>query len=171
MPPKTRASAISATTAEKLGKLRVPDLISEVTVTAVLSPNLAANMYAAAPLTVECPEGYSGCAGVPDGKKSSQGVQVGSESVLALSRTALIGRQKTYRYLLSQHAIAASAMATLRSANRCAFCARLSDLAVATWSAILFQYRAELPVQKSASSDWSLDRGAPLNAPIILVSL
>ena len=95
MPPKTLASAISATTAEKLGKLRVPDLTSDVTVRAVLSPNLAANMYAAAPLTVECPEGYSGCAGVPVGKKFSHGVQVGSGFVLALSRTAVIGRQKT----------------------------------------------------------------------------
>jgi hypothetical protein len=61
MPPNTRASAISATAAEKLGNDRVPDLTSDVTVKAVLSPNFLANMKAAAPLTVEWPEGYSGC--------------------------------------------------------------------------------------------------------------
>ena len=50
------------------------------------------------PLTVEWPEGYSGCAGVPAGKKSSQGVHAGSGSVLGLlsvspARIAVIGRQ------------------------------------------------------------------------------
>jgi hypothetical protein len=55
---------------------------------------------AAAPLTVEWPEGYSGCGGVPAGKKSSQGVQEGSKTVALLPsvsppRMAVIGRQKT----------------------------------------------------------------------------
>ena len=60
IPPNTLASAISATTAEKLGNERVPGLISDVTEIAVFSPNVAARIYAAEPLTVECPEGYSG---------------------------------------------------------------------------------------------------------------
>src|SRR5215470_7591055 len=99
MPPKTLASAISAVAAEKLGKERVvPGRISEVSVNGVLSPNAAARMEAAAPLTVEWPDGYSGCAGVPGGKKSSHGVHAGSGSVLGLlsvspARMAVIGRQ------------------------------------------------------------------------------
>src|SRR6266850_7976707 len=100
MPPKTRASAISATAAEKLGNARVPGRISDVTVNGVSSPNSAARTKAAEPLTVEWPDGYSGWAGVPAGKKSSQGTQVGSGSVPALPsasppRIAVIGRQKT----------------------------------------------------------------------------
>src|ERR1700739_310409 len=100
MPPKTRASAISAVAAEKLGTDRVPGRTSEVTVNGVSSPNTAASTKAAEPLTVEWPDGYSGWGGVPAGKKSSQGVQLGSGSVLALpsvspARIAVIGRQKT----------------------------------------------------------------------------
>jgi hypothetical protein len=38
-------------------------------------------MDAAAPLTVEWPDGYSGWAGVPDGKKSNHGTHAGSGSV------------------------------------------------------------------------------------------
>ena len=71
MPPKTRASAISATALEKLENERVPGRTSEVTVNAVLSPNAAERTNAAAPLTVEWADGYSGCAGVPALKKSS----------------------------------------------------------------------------------------------------
>jgi hypothetical protein len=72
----------------------------EITVNGVASPNAAARIKAAEPLCVEWPEGYSGWAGVPVGKKSSQGVQVGSASVLGLlsaspARIAVIGRQKT----------------------------------------------------------------------------
>src|ERR1035437_1577922 len=100
MPPKTRASAISATAAEKHVNARVPGRTSEGTVNEVSSPNAAASTKAAAPLTVEWPEGYAGWAGVRDGKKSSQGVHAGSGSVAALfsvspPRIAVIGLQKT----------------------------------------------------------------------------
>src|SRR5436190_17662037 len=100
MPPKTRASAISATADVKLGNARVPDRTSDVTVNCVSLPNSADKTKAAEPLTVEWPDGYSGWGGVPAGKKSSQGVQLGSGSVAALpsvspSRIAVIGRQKT----------------------------------------------------------------------------
>src|SRR5882724_11259552 len=103
MPPKTRASAISATAAEKLGNARVPDRTSDVTVNGVSSPKASVRTNAAAPLTVEWPDGYSGWAGVPL-VVSSQGAQFGSGSVPALPsvsppRIAVIGRQKTYRYL------------------------------------------------------------------------
>src|ERR1700675_2562618 len=100
MPPKTRASAISATAAEKLGNDRVPGRTSEMTVNGVSSPNAAPSTHAADPLTVEWPEGYSGWAGVPLGRESSHGVQLGSGSVLAFpsaspSRIAVMGLQKT----------------------------------------------------------------------------
>src|SRR6266436_8214705 len=97
MPPKTRAFAISATASGKLANERVfPGVVSEVTLNAAFSPNAAARINAAEPLTVECPEGYSGCPGVPPGKKSSQGIQAGSESAgVKPSRIAEIGRQKT----------------------------------------------------------------------------
>ena len=96
MPPKTRALAISATASEKLTNERVPGRTSEVTLNAVFSPNAAARMNAAEPLTVEWPDGYSGCAGVPAEKKSSHGIQFGSESAgVNPSRIAVIGRQKT----------------------------------------------------------------------------
>src|SRR6266480_7117358 len=65
MPPKTRASAISATAFAKLENARVPGRASEVTLNAAFSPNAAARMNAAEPLTVEWPDGYSGCGGVP----------------------------------------------------------------------------------------------------------
>src|SRR2546423_15571890 len=89
MPPKTRASAISATASAKLGNTRVPGRASEVTLNAGFSPNAAARMNAAEPLNVEWPDGYSGCAGVPVGKKSSHGTHVGSAS--AGARPAPIG--------------------------------------------------------------------------------
>src|ERR1700694_2817489 len=96
MPPKTRALAISATVSEKLENVRVPGRTSEVTVNAVFSPNAAARMNAAEPLTVEWPDGYSGCAGVPVGKKSSHGTHIGSASAgVRPARTAGIGRHKT----------------------------------------------------------------------------
>src|SRR5258708_24362593 len=97
MPPKTRAVAMCATASVKLANERVfPGVVSEVTLNAVFSPNAAARMKAAEPLTVEWPDGYSGCAGVPPGKKSSQGIQAGSESAgVNPSRIAEIGRQKT----------------------------------------------------------------------------
>src|SRR4029077_8234255 len=140
MPPKTRASAISATASEKLENVRVPGRTSEVTLNAVFSPNAAARMNAAEPLTVEWPDGYSGCGGVPAGKKSSHGTQVGSASAgVKPVRIAVIGRQKTYRYLPSQHAMAASAMVTFSNANRCAFSVRVNPCAAESWAAIRFQ--------------------------------
>jgi hypothetical protein len=57
--------------ARETRKRRVPGRTSEVTVNAVLSPNAAERTNAAAPLTVEWADGYSGCAGVPALKKSS----------------------------------------------------------------------------------------------------
>src|ERR1700752_1997817 len=140
MPPKTRALAISATASEKLANVRVPGRTSEVTLNAVFSPNAASRMNAAEPLTVEWPEGYSGCAGVPAGKKSSHGTQVESGSVLLFlsvspKRMAVMGRQKTYRYLESQHAIAASAMLTFNNANKCAFSVKLKERLPQGWGA------------------------------------
>src|SRR5258705_1174172 len=132
MPRNPLASAIPDTPAEKLEKDRVTARIADVTVNAVLSPNMAARMYAAEPLTVECPDGYSGCAGVPEGKASSHGIHPESGSVLAFpslspARIAVMGRQKTYRYLASQHAMPASAIVTLSKANKCAFSVMLKD--------------------------------------------
>ena len=95
MPPKTRASAISETALEKLENERVPGRDSEVTVKEVLSPKVEARMNAAEPLIEAWAEGYSGKAGVPGGKKSSQGSQVGSASAgVRPSWIAVIGRQK-----------------------------------------------------------------------------
>src|SRR5215472_9116132 len=144
MPPNTLASAISATTAERLGNDRVPGRTSDVTETGVLSSNAAAKMYAAEPLTVEWPEGYSGCAGVPGGRASSHGVHPESGSVLAFPsvsprRIAVIGRQNTYRYLESQHAIAASAMVTFNKAKRWAFSVRLKPRLADRSEAMRFQ--------------------------------
>src|SRR5215468_6340759 len=122
MPPKTRASAISETALEKLEKVRVPGRTSESTVKDVLSPKTEARMNAAEPLREAWAEGYSGCAGVPALKKSSQGSQAGLASAgVRPSRIAVIGRQNANRYLLSQHAIAASAMERFSSAKRRAF--------------------------------------------------
>src|SRR5271165_6720965 len=122
MPPKTRASAISATALEKLENERVPGRDSEVTVKEVLSPKMEAKMNAAEPLIEEWAEGYSGKAGVPGVKKSSQGSHVGSASAgVRPSRIAVIGRQKLYRYLESQQAMTASAMVTFNKANRWTF--------------------------------------------------
>src|SRR6266550_737212 len=96
MPPKTRASAISATAFAKLENARVPGRASEVTLNAAFSPNAAARMNAAEPLTVEWPDGYSGCGGVPVAKKSNHGTQVGSASAgVRPVRIAVMGRQKT----------------------------------------------------------------------------
>src|SRR6266404_9484444 len=95
MPPKTRASAISAVASEKLEYVRVPGRISDVTLKGVFSPNAAARMKAAAPLIEECADGYSGYAGVPGlrGKESSNGSHSGSASVgVSPARIAVIGR-------------------------------------------------------------------------------
>src|SRR3981081_4088673 len=110
-------------------------------------------MNAAAPLTVEWPDGNSGCAGVPAGKKSSHGFQAGSGSILP-SRTAGIGRQSTNRDLASQHAIAASAIATFSRANKWAFSDKVKCCAVEIWDAIRIQNSGVLPAQNSENSDW-----------------
>src|SRR5256885_12185866 len=88
MPPKTRASTISAIASEKLANERVPGRISEVRLKAVFSPNSAERMNAADPLYVECADGYSGWAGVPV-RVSSHGCHVGSAS--AGGRTRSVG--------------------------------------------------------------------------------
>src|SRR5258708_38606827 len=123
MPPTTRALATSATASEKLENVRVPGRTSEVTLNAVSSPNAAARTNAAEPLTVEWPDGYSGCGGVPmSGKKSNHGTQVGPASAgVSPVRFALIGRQKTQRYLPSQQTIPASSIVTFSVANSRAF--------------------------------------------------
>ena len=122
MPPKTRASAISSTALEKLGNERVPGRDSEVTVNELFSPKMEARMNAAEPLIEAWAEGYSGKAGVPGLKKSSQGSHVGSASAgVRPSRIAVIGRQKLKRYLESQQAMTASAIVMFNKANRWTF--------------------------------------------------
>ena len=61
------------------------------------------------------------------------------------SRIAVIGRQKTNRYLLSQHAIPASAMLMFIRANRCALCVSDSECASRNL------HRNPVPVQRSIS--------------------
>src|SRR6266404_1741602 len=102
MPPKTRALFISSTLCEKLeNDRRTPGSFSESTENAVLSPNVAAKIPAAAELTVECPEGYSGKLGViPGGTVCRSGIHPGSATVAGLpSRSAktiaVIDRQNT----------------------------------------------------------------------------
>ena len=74
---------------------RAPGRDSEVTVKEVFSPKMEARMTAAEPLIEAWAEGYSGKAGVPGLKKSSQGSHVGSASAgVRPSRIAVIGRQK-----------------------------------------------------------------------------
>src|SRR6266478_8428749 len=153
MPPKTRASAISAVASEKLEYVRVPGRISDVRLKSVFSPNAAARMKAAAPLIEEWADGYSGCAGVPV-KESNHGSHSGSASAgVRPARIAVIGRQKTKRYLLSQHAISASESVTFSSANRCAFWVRVNPRAAEICAAIRFQARGVFNAQNSASSD------------------
>src|SRR5437762_2113747 len=96
MPAKMRASLISSRAAEKLEKDRTtPSITSESVLKEVPLPKMLASTVAAAPLTVEWPEGYSGKAGVV-----SSGVQLGSAVVSGLpsvsaSGIAVTGRQKT----------------------------------------------------------------------------
>src|SRR5882757_1294660 len=118
MPAKILAFFTSSSAVEKLSKDRTtPGITSDVTRKRVLSPKCCASTPAAAPLTHEWPEGYSGCAGV-----ANNGNQVGSAVVAGLPSVsgrgiAVIGRQKTYVYFASQHPMAASAMAKFNSAN------------------------------------------------------
>src|SRR5438128_3753934 len=172
MPPKTRASAISSTALVKLLNVRVPGRVSESTVNVAFSPNTEARTEAAEPLREACAEGYSGCAGVPDLKKSSQGSHVGSALPgVSPSWITVIGRQKTKRYLESQQAIAASARVTFNKAKRRAFSTRERPPFAESWAAMRFQVSDVLLCQKSASSDWSAVRGEPEKAPMVFVSL
>src|SRR5580765_121819 len=165
MPPNTRASMISAKASEKFENERVPGRISEVTVNAVFSPNAAARMNAAAPLYEECADGYSGCAGVPV-RVFSHGSHVGSASAgVRPVRIAVTGRQNTYRYLLSQHAVMASPRVTFSTANRCAFSLRLSPRAVASCAATRFQANGVFSAQNNANSDCSALRFEPERTP------
>ena len=129
---------------------RRPGRTSDVTVNAVSLPNILVSTSAAEPLTVECPEGYSGWGGVPVGRASSHGTQPVSTAVEAFmsrspSRIAVIGRQKTNRYLLSQHAITASAMLMFIRANRWALCVSDSECASRNL------HRNPVPVQRGIS--------------------
>src|SRR6266404_5997863 len=155
MPPKTRASAISAVASEKLWNERVvPGRTSEVRLKSVFSPNAAARVKAAAPLNEEWADGYSGCAGVPLLKKSSHCTHVGSASEgVRPARIAVIGRQKTKRYLLSQHAIRESESERFSKANKCAFSVRVSPRFAESCAAIRFQASGVFNAQNNASSD------------------
>ena len=175
MPPNTRASAISATAAEKLENDRVPGRTSESIVNGVLSPNIASRINAAAPLTVECPDGYSGCGGVPVGRKSSHGVHIGSASVLGVlvsipgpnrgNRTpehiAILGIPAGDASVCHCEIKQREQVSVLRNSQR----TRSGNLEMR------FQYRGVLPFQNNANSDWSAERRDPVNAPIILISL
>ena len=82
IPAKTRASFTSKTAREKLGKDRqTPGTLSESIRKDVLSPKKWASTEAADALTVEWPEAYSGCAGVPP----KSGVQSTSTSVVGVA--------------------------------------------------------------------------------------
>ena|SRR5438445_6252241 len=109
-------------------------------------------MNLAAPLSVEWPEGNSGCAGVPAGNESSHGFHDASASKLP-NVTAVMGRQSTYRYFASQHAIPASDSDIFSSANKCAFSDNVKCRAAAASDAIRIQKSEVLPAQNSASSE------------------
>src|ERR1700753_10604 len=95
IPPKTRAFWTSSSDCVKLRKCRVtPGMAFEFTLKEVSSPKICERMRAAAPLTQECADGYSGKAGVV-----TSGVQVESAVVASLlsvspSWIAVIGRQE-----------------------------------------------------------------------------
>src|SRR5580765_2589722 len=96
-----------------------PGLVGLVAVNATpgSSSKSSRRTVAMAPLTVVCPETYSGKFGV-----ATRGVQPGSASVARLSSSsarwiAVTGRQKLKAYFASQHAIRASAPATFMSAK------------------------------------------------------
>src|SRR5258706_7814264 len=111
MPAKMRASLISSRAAEKLRKERTtPGIRSDSDWKRVVWPKNLASTRAAAPLTVECPDGYSGWLGV-----ANRGCHVGSSTVagfpsVAARGMAVTGRQKTKWYFASQHAMPASAI-------------------------------------------------------------
>src|SRR6476660_9735513 len=79
-------------------------------------PKRAASAAAPAPLKELCPDVYDGNGGV-----GRSGVQVGSAS-----RIAVTGRHTSKWYLQSQQTMAASAIATFKSANSRALSTRVS---------------------------------------------
>jgi hypothetical protein len=94
----------------------VPGRVSESIVNDVVTEDCREEVQAA-PLSVECPDGYSGWAGVVPGMESTgsapAGVPSGPDCWIAVT-----GRQKTYLNFPSQHAIPASAIATFNIPNR-----------------------------------------------------
>src|SRR6476646_7812072 len=96
MPAKIRAFFTSSSDSEKLRKERLTPIRRSLSrVKRSLSPKKLASTLAAAPLTVEWPDGYSGCAGV-----AKSGIHAGSEIVAELPSVsargiAVTGRQKT----------------------------------------------------------------------------
>src|SRR5262245_22312833 len=105
----------------------------------------------------------------------SSGVQVGSRTVAGLPSVsanwmAVMGLQKTYQYLESQQAMAASAIAMLSSANRRAFCERFVSFSTTIVRAIRFQNSGVLPFQNLATSVWKSVRVEPVRLPSDLTS-
>src|SRR2546423_8736874 len=135
-----RASNASSAACVKLAYVRTtPGSVSDVSVNSASLPKYVPSTTTAAGLTVAWPDGYSGKLGV-----TSSGVQVASSIVAGLpsvlaSRMAVMGRQKTYVYLASQHEMTASAMATFKSAINRAFSDRVVWRSAATDVATRFQ--------------------------------
>src|SRR5438876_1571188 len=126
---------------------------------------------AAALLTQEWADGYSGWSGV--GRK---GVQAGSASVSSLPSVsargmAVTGRQNRYVYLLSQQAMVASTMARFSRANSRAFSTRPVWLCADTLRATRFHIGSDGSASQSAISVCSAVRAALSTLPSRLVSL
>src|SRR5262245_30774092 len=114
-----RLMPASPAAALKLSKRRVtPGIASEVDSNVILSlPKNEASAAAAAPLKVLWPEVYDGKGGVLS--SDSQFGSAASDSFFnaPAARIAVTGRQKSILNLQSQHAMAASAKATLSMAS------------------------------------------------------
>jgi len=96
MPAKTRAFLTSSSESEKLLKERVTPIMRSLSMIKWrFSPKKLASTTAAAPLTVEWPDGYSGWFGVAkSGIQEGSGLVAGFPSVSA-SGIAVTGRQET----------------------------------------------------------------------------
>jgi hypothetical protein len=96
MPAKIRAFFTSSSASEKVRKERVTPISRSLSIVkCFFSPKKLASTTAAAPLTVEWPDGYSGWFGV-----AKSGIHDGSELVAGLPSVlgrgiAVTGRQKT----------------------------------------------------------------------------
>ena len=100
-------------------------MVSEPMLNAVLSPKKSARIRAAAPLTQECAEGYSGNGGVTiNGVQFGSGVVAGLPSVSA-SGMAVTGRHESNQYFASQQPITESARARFSDASKRAFSIRV----------------------------------------------